>query len=329
MQPTSQAQFDASAAFAVPGLEQIRDDVWALGQPMPGEHLPASLLYLLRDSTGGFHVVDPGTDGDENWQRLAAALDSLGAAPTSIRSVIVTHLHADHLGMATRIRHASGATIALHRSEAAALQNLAEHPPTRSSVAAQAREWRVPAEPTAELLATADSTPPVTVPPIDVLLADAERLDVPGFALDVVHTPGHTPGHICLSDLGRGLLFSGDHLLPTVFSGLGLGGESRTNPLADYLAALDRVSRLTGSEVLPGHGYRFTGVAERAAETAEHHLRRAAEVEAAVAADPSLSIWAVATRLTWTAGFANLRGFPLWSALSQTAMHRDYVRRQR
>lgn len=325
MESTSRAQFDASAAFGVPALEPIRDDVWALGQPMPGEHLPASLLYLLRDSSGGFHVIDPGTDGDENWRRLVDALRSLEAVPTSIRSVTVTHLHADHLGMATRIQHASGATIALHRAEAQALRNLAEHPPTRSSVAAQARGWGVPAERTAELVAVADAVPPATVPSIDLLLDDEDRLDVPGFALDVIHTPGHTPGHICLSDTGRGVLFSGDHLLPTVFSGLGLGGESETNPLADHLAALERISRLGGAEVLPGHGYRFTGVVERAAETAEHHLRRTAEVEAAVAADPSLSIWGIAERLTWTAGFAHLHGFPLWSALSQTALHREYV----
>lgn len=325
MESTSAAQFDASAAFGVPGLERVRDDVWALGQPMPGEHLPASLLYLLRDSSGGFHVIDPGTDGDDNWGRLVDALASLDARPEEIRSVTVTHLHADHLGMATRIQHASGATLALHHAEAAALQTLAEHPPTREATAQQAREWGVPVERSAELVAVADAMPPVIVPAIDLLLSNGDRLDVPGFALDVVHTPGHTPGHLCLRDTGRGLLFSGDHLLPTVFSGLGLGGASTTNPLADYLQGLERISRPGGFEVLPGHGFRFMGVAERAAETAEHHLRRTAQVRAAVAADPSLSIWEIASKLTWTAGFDNLSGFQLWSALSQTALHREYV----
>jgi glyoxylase-like metal-dependent hydrolase (beta-lactamase superfamily II) len=165
---------------------------------------------------------------------------------------------------------------------------------------------------------------------VDGVLSDGDVLPVPGFRLEVMATPGHTAGHICLRDDDRGLLFTGDHVLPTVFAGLGLGGPTASNPLADYLASIDRVRRFPDHEALPGHGYRFRGLAGRAEECAEHHLKRAREVAAVLAdEDPRSggpSIWDIAARLTWTAGWEGLEGFQLLSALTQTEMHRDFVR---
>ena len=134
--------------------------------------------------------------------------------------------------------------------------------------------------------------------------------------------PGHTPGHLCLHDEDAGLLFTGDHVLPTINSGLGLGGPTASNPIADYLAGLRRVSAL-GGLALPGHEHPFTGLPERCDALAEHHLRRAREV----AAHPGGTVWDVARTLTWTGGWEGLRGFTLLSALSQTALHRDFVAR--
>ena len=78
-------------------------------------------------------------------------------------------------------------------------------------------------------------------------------------------------------------------------------------------------------EVLPGHGYRFQGVADRCSETAGHHLRRSREVAAVLANAPHSSTWEIAAGLTWSVGWPNLVDFLLFSALAQTEMHRDYL----
>ena len=166
------------------------------------------------------------------------------------------------------------------------------------------------------------------VPPrADRTLVDGERLDIPGFDLRALLTAGHTSGHVCLREDARTLLFTGDHLLPMMHAGLGLGAPTASNPLADYLWSLQRVSAFPDHEVLPGHGYRFRGVAIRAAASAEHHLRRSREVVAVLADAPDSSNWEIAARLTWTAGWQNLTDFFLYSALAQTAMHRNYIDR--
>ncbi len=325
MQPTSPAQFEASRSGAIPGPERVRDDVWALAQRMPGGYLPYSLLYLLRDSEGAFHVIDPGWDSPENWAGLTAILDTLDATPADVRSITSTHLHPDHIGLAERVREASGAPLQLHETEAAAVGSPFDVARGAEAVAAQLESWGVPTDRRDEILRITAQASHFAPPAADRTFIDGERVDIPGFDLRAMLTPGHTSGHVCLRDDERSVLFTGDHLLPMIYPGLGLGAPSDSNPLADYVTSLERVSRYPDHEVLPGHGYRFRGVAARAVETAEHHFRRSREVAAGLADAPNASTWEIASHLTWSAGWRKLVDFLLYSALAQTEMHRDYL----
>jgi glyoxylase-like metal-dependent hydrolase (beta-lactamase superfamily II) len=333
MHPTSPAQFEASKAGTIPAPEQVRDDVWAIAQRMPGGYLPYSLLYLLRDRDGAFHVIDPGWGSTANFEAVTAMLGSLGGSIEDVRSITATHLHPDHIGLAARLREASGASLQLHETEAAAVGSPFDAPATANYAANPATNpatlqldaWGVPDDRRPEILRIATVSSHFSPPITDRRLIDGERLDIPGFDLYAMLTPGHTSGHLCLRDDERSILFTGDHLLPMMYAGLGLGAPSDTNPLADYLASLTRVSAYPDYEVLPGHGYRFMGVADRAAETAEHHLRRSREVAAVLVDAPHASTWQIASHLTWSAGWAQLVDFHLVSALAQTDMHRDYL----
>jgi glyoxylase-like metal-dependent hydrolase (beta-lactamase superfamily II) len=323
MRATSQSQFEATNAGTLPPSERVRENVWAVALPIPGGFMSYSLLYLLRDSAGDIHLIDPGWDEDGNWQRLQDALAQIGASITDVRTVTATHVHPDHSGMAARVRAASGAIVRVLDTEVASIdvQGIPQDVRDRN-----VRDWGVPESRYAELAAMLVGLPDRLLPSIDETLRDGDRLDVPGFDLVVMATPGHTPGSLCLRDDSLGLLFTGDHLLPMMHPGVGLGGPSATNPLADYLASLTRISVYPDHEVLPGHGYRFTGLAERAAASAAHHLRRTSEVRAVLAIEPDAPIWHIAEQLTWTSGWERLEGFYLYSALAQTAMHRDYAR---
>ncbi|MHA7240353.1 MBL fold metallo-hydrolase [Arthrobacter sp. TMS1-12-1] len=326
MKSTSTQQVEALERGELPPLEQVRADVWSLAQPMPGGHLAYSLTYLLLGADGGVHVVDPGWDSDANWARLTAALARIapgGAA--SVTGITGTHLHPDHVGMAARLRQASGAPLAMHAAERAALERHSTRLLDPQENARRLRAWGVPPERHAELTRFVDRSPVGLVPAVDRTLSDGDVLPVPGFRMVVMGTPGHTAGHVCLRDDDRGLLVTGDHVLPAVFAGLGLGGPTPSNPLADYLASIDRVRRYGHYEALPGHGYRFTGLGGRAEASAGHHLTRTREVAAILEAGEDPSVWDLASRLTWTAGWEGLQGFQLLSALSQTEMHRDFV----
>lgn len=306
------------------GATTLAPGIRALKVAMPAAHIPYSLCYLIEDAHGDVHLVDPGWPSDENWASLERELASSGHRIDDVATVSVTHLHPDHLGMADRVRAASGAALALHEREQAALETMDGRAPAESP-AHRFDLWGVPADRLAEL-DISGGRPAMSRPQhADALLRDGELLDIPGRAIRVVLTPGHTPGHVCLVDDDDGLVFTGDHVLPTIHAGVGLGGETATNPIADYLSSLERIAAYDDLRVCPGHEYVFRGLAARCASTAEHHLRRAREVAERLRVDGDPSIWQVASELTWTVGWANLNGFYLLSALAQTAMHVGFV----
>lgn len=311
-------QLAAHDSGALPSATPIGGRAWALALPLPVGPPAYTLVYVLEDAAANAHLIDTGWDLPGSLELLATGLRSIGLALDRVESVTATHLHSDHLGLAERIRAASGARVQVHEAEQRGLDEFALRGVTVPDLAA----WGVPPELHEGIAAIVGRTRPLELT-ADVLLVDGQLLDIPGREVRVLHTPGHTAGSISLVE--GGTVFTGDLLLPTIFPGVGLGGDS-DDPLADYLRSLDRVEALGDPLVAPGHGYVFRGLGERVAASRAHQVGRTEEVAAILSADPAATVWEVASRVTWTGGWESLRGFHQASALSQTAMRMRYTR---
>lgn len=318
MIPFDAEQFAAHSAGELPRVTPLGERTWALALPLPVGPPPYTLVYAFADASAGVHLLDTGWDLPGSLELLSAGLSSVGLALERVESVTATHLHSDHLGLAERIRAASGARIQVHSAEQRGLDEFA----ARGVTVPDLDSWGVPAELRDGIAATVARTRPERVT-ADVLLEHGELLDVPGREIRVLHTPGHTPGSLSL--LEDDVLFTGDLVLPTIFPGVGLGGQA-DDPLADYLTSLDLVESLGDPLVAPGHGYVFRGLGERVAASRAHQLGRTEEVSAILDRAPDATVWEVASRVTWTGGWESLRGFHQASALSQTAMRMRYLR---
>lgn len=310
------AQYEAYAAGRIPTPQVVAPGVWVVAIPYRDPFVPYTLCYLFLDANGDVHVLDPGWGTDTNWDILRIALGDIGRSVQQVASITVTHLHVDHFDMAKRLARASGAPILAHRLERAALLDDAQ---IRAEVY-PLDWWGVPHD-VQESIRPPVRTPigdvsELTIIPVD----DGDRLLARDTELRAVHTPGHTTGHLCVVAPHLQLVFTGDHVLPVTRPGFGLGATD-ANPLRSYLNSLRKLETYGAFVVHPGHEYAFRGLTERCEDLRRHHLARAAEIAAIIAADPTAPVWEVASRVSWTAGWANLDGNNLRLALMQTAAH--------
>jgi glyoxylase-like metal-dependent hydrolase (beta-lactamase superfamily II) len=324
---TGVAQQRAWQAREFPPVEQVTSRVWSVPVMMPENPLRYTLAYVLLSDTGVV-VVDPGWESDQGWEDLMRGLRAAGLSANQVTGIVVTHVHLDHHGLSRRLSEASGAWIAMHTAE---VQNL----PARIAKTAGAeggRAWLTrcgaPADVVAEFSADlAEALGIYRLADPDVLLDDGRYLDLPGRQVQVVWTPGHTPGHICLYDADYDLLLTGDHLLPRISPNIGLMPGTKGSPLTSYLESLDAMGRYGSAEALPAHEYRFRGIAGRAQSLIEHHDARAREVLDVVAAADQPTIWDVTEKLTWSRGWDQITGFMRRAALAETAAHVEYLER--
>jgi glyoxylase-like metal-dependent hydrolase (beta-lactamase superfamily II) len=260
------------------------------------------LAYVL-ELPDGLAVIDPGGPGDEAWQALTGGLASIGYRPDEVRAVLASHVHIDHYGLADRVREVSGAWLALHPADTALLMD-ADGDAGQRQAAWQQQRRRMGMPSPRQRAEPRDKPPPrwqqaYVVRP-DVLINHGELVDLPGWRLRAVWTPGHSPGHLCFHEENMGLLFGGDHLLPAAVPRVSVTSQQRSNPLQDFLSSLAAVAELDPAEVLPAHEYRYTGLRERATELLSQRLARMAEIEDRLCSHPGATCWELAQSLTWS-----------------------------
>jgi len=299
---TGTAQHEAWQARALPPVEQLRDDLWSIPVPMGGPLRYVS-VYAFALAGGGLGLIDTGWGSDESWAALQDGLVSIGGGASDVRGVLVTHLHYDHLGLAERLRQASGSWVAMHPADAAVVGSPTLRDPA-VFVAAEidflvslgaARDEAVSDVGPTENLGHFSR---MAVP--DRLLEHGEHADFPGWRLRAVHTPGHTPGHLCFAEERTGLLFSGDHVLPRISPNISSTHNGTADPLRDYLDSLGAIGTEEPTEVLPAHEWRFRGLRSRTEELAAHHEHRLAELLEAIRTHPGSTPWQLAAHLTWS-----------------------------
>jgi len=320
---TGTRQLDAWRQRVMPPVEELASDLWSVPVPIPNNPLRYVNSYAFA-AGGGLVLLDTGWPADTAWEALVAGLESIGAGVADVRGVLVSHMHLDHAGLAGRLRDASGAWIAMHPADRAVLVTFDLLDPERavSGELAFLRSLGASADEAAASVGSAKAYKAFTSVGLpDRELSDGDLADVPGWRLRAVHTPGHTPGHLCFVDELSQRLFAGDHILPRITPNISVHALERVRPLADYLESLAKVRDLDVDEIMPAHEWRFRGLAQRADDIAAHHERRLAELLAAIAANPDATSWDLAGQLTWSRSWDQYSGRMRITAVTETAAH--------
>jgi len=162
----------------------------------------------------------------------------------------------------------------------------------------------------------------------DRTLYGGETISTGIYDLEVIWTPGHAMGHICLYEPKNKLLFSGDHILPSITSNISSHVQSGDNPLGDYIQALHKLEHTSVSRVLPAHEEVFTDLQGRIKELVIHHDERKDEIRQTIVEKP-VSAYEISSQITWnTAGSTWDQLPPLHkrAAVMETVAHLECMR---
>ena len=211
----------------------------------PATHTNCYLIY----SSSEILIIDPGSPYEDEQAALAACVDSFVGEGRTVREIVLTHVHPDHV---------------------AGVNALNDH-------LEKAQGARVPV---AAHAATADSLRSEII--VDRFIKDGEVLELdgePAIKLRALDTPGHARGHLCFHDERTGALISGDNIV-------GYGSVLIDPPdgnMLDYLASLERMRALPQLSVLfGGHGPAIANPYEKIDEYLAHRRQREELILAAV-----------------------------------------------
>ncbi len=258
-------------------MRAILPGLFLLPIPIPFP-LKAVNLYLFRKD-GEVALVDTGLDTRAARGSLELFLSELGLCFSDVKTVLLTHHHPDHYGLAGFLE-GLGARVYLHPEELSRGHRFWQDPEAYEEASMRLfLEHGTPKEALLGIREVMAETRRRVHPPARPLpLEEGTPLELGGYRLKPLHTPGHADGHLAFFLEEEGLLLAGDTLLERVSPNIGLWAYTRENPLRDFLQTLRRLAELPARLAYGGHFGPLPNPQARARELLEHHERRLEEI---------------------------------------------------
>lgn len=267
------------------------DGIGVAAMPIGVNHIETVNVYIIEDGDS-VTLVDCGMwrpgEPDAGLTVLRDALNVRGYVLEDISRIIVTHAHIDHYGMAGRLMELTGAELFMHAMTDLDCEKY-RHPATAQARKRDTYSDHGVAE--GEMASFADTLvewlPYLhSVVEASTRMHGGEVIDIGARQWQVLHTPGHSLGHICLWSPTDKLLFSGDHLLPAVTPPVTFERGFDKDPLRSYLESLKLVAEHDPALVMPGHGRPFADGRRRVDAILRNKQRRLDAIHAMIRSRP-------------------------------------------
>lgn len=308
----------------MPGLDKI-------ALPLPMRNLAYVFVYLFRDGNENL-LVDTGWNDERTHESLMEAFSKIGFQASDLKNILVSHLHPDHIGLASRLkREVPSARILMHERDARDMVHTKEaYEIFANSMETFLRRHGTPEKELEDMITSVRGLEDqfVGAAKADILLKGGEKLAAGRWNLEIVSAPGHTRGNICVYEKNERILFSGDHILPKITPNVSLSPIYDVDPLGDYLRSIASMAKLDPRKVIPSHEYVFENLGKRIEEIEEHHKKRLSRILKALESVEDASGYEVARKLPWSQGsFDKLSPWQKRAAVTETLAHLEYLKR--
>ena len=275
--------------------------------------------YLVETSPSRYFLVDSGWAKTSN-ELVGAIRDNLEGA--AIERLLITHLHPDHFGGAKEVIKSYSSKVSYHKRET--LHRKYYYSLFSRGMAYAGDRLGFPAD-VLETVKAAISASRSILPEPDSYLVEGETVGARSSPWRVLHTPGHSPGHVCLFRQSDGTLISGDHILPGETPNVAFYPLPRYDALRSYLTSLAKVKRLAPAAALPGHGNVVKDVSKRIEVISAHHEERLQEVLQGLRGGER-SAAEVTSYIKWSRGsYESLGHVNRWLAAMETISHLEFL----
>ena len=269
---------------AKPVLTALAKDVYRVTVPVPFRALRDVNCYLLRGPEG-WDVVDTGLKTRAALAAWQNAFTKLGIGNEDIHQIILTHHHPDHMGLAGHFQQAAEegrrqeVPVRMSMREKEIITIIWGSDRTQRDQVMQTFFAHCglpnPAETTfstQELDSMRRMLSPS--PRVCANLIPGEHVEIGNRSFEIIHTPGHSDGHLMFYDRAAQLLLAGDHVLPHITPNISLWPNVEPDPLGRYMTSLGQLKTLDVERAFPGHGDVITTWSDRVAALKQHHEDR-------------------------------------------------------
>lgn len=307
-------------------MKEIFKNIYMGDVVLPHSPLKSLNSYIIKGKNRSL-IIDTGFDAPETEAGFFGELEALGIEPGKA-DLYLTHLHADHTGLAAKFQQRYGGRVYCSAIDADYVNAMAnadyftthQHSPEFLGLENDGHFF--------------DMHPAVIYGPKEkvdfVIVKEGDIIKAGDYAFQVISLPGHTPDLTALYESTHKLLFSGDHILDKITPNISFWRFEFGDILGTYLDSLDKVAAMNVDLVFPSHRTLILHHRSRIAELKAHHQARLEDIiEILQKADTPLTVAQVAAQMRWDFRAKDFDAFPpaqKWFASGEAMAHLEHLR---